>query len=78
MQIVQLDEDSQEFVKTGGFDHPYPTTQIQWIPDKYCSKRDLLATTGDYLRLWHVTETGVQMEHVFNLVRGTAAAYAQP
>jgi WD repeat-containing protein 68 len=25
-----------------------------WIPDKNSTKPDLLATTGDYLRIWQV------------------------
>lgn len=33
VQIVQLDEDTSEFVVRSTFDHPYPTTKIMWIPD---------------------------------------------
>lgn len=29
-----------------------------WIPDKEGTRPDLLATTGDYLRLWEVTGSG--------------------
>ena len=41
-------------------EHPYPCTKILWSPDggntqKYGGK-DLLATTGDYLRLWSIGE----------------------
>ena len=41
-------------------EHPYPCTKILWSPDggktgNYGGK-DLLATTGDYLRLWSVEE----------------------
>jgi WD repeat-containing protein 68 len=41
-------------------EHPYPCTKILWSPDggktgNYGGK-DLLATTGDYLRLWSITE----------------------
>jgi len=41
-------------VRTGQFDHPYPTTKIMWSPVRTPSDKDLLATTGDYLRLWDV------------------------
>ena len=34
VEIVQLDEDTGEFVSKGSFNHPYPTTKIMWIPDK--------------------------------------------
>lgn len=38
------------FTKVIEFDHPYPPTKIMWAP-KAITDRDLLATTGDYLRL---------------------------
>lgn len=56
VQIIQYDEASDEFVQKGQFDHPYPTTKLQWIPDAKSSHDDLLATSGDYLRLWSVPE----------------------
>mmetsp|Transcript_25829 Transcript_25829/g.79444 ORF Transcript_25829/g.79444 Transcript_25829/m.79444 type:complete len:385 (+) Transcript_25829:320-1474(+) len=43
------------FVQVGEFEHPYPATKILWSPDK-TSKKDLLATTGDYLRVWSVPD----------------------
>ncbi len=38
------------------FDHPYPCTKVMWSPDVRLGATDLLATTGDYLRLWSVGE----------------------
>ena len=51
--------DSQLF-KACEFEHPYPCTKILWSPDTSgsSSSRDLLATTGDYLRLWSITDDG--------------------
>lgn len=43
------------------FDHPYPCTKILWSPDRSGSARDLLATTGDYLRIWNVADDGSGM-----------------
>lgn len=54
LQVVQLDEDRGEFVSRGYVDHPYPATKCQWAPQSLAASRDLLATTGDYLRLWVV------------------------
>ncbi|XP_037803903.1 DDB1- and CUL4-associated factor 7-like [Penaeus monodon] len=52
-RLFQLDEDTSEFVVRSTFDHPYPTTKIMWIPDSVKMKyQDLLATSGDYLRVW--------------------------
>ena len=52
------------------FKHPYPPTKIMFIPDKEGSRPDLLATTGDFLRIWQVGEDSVQMHKLLNNVRG--------
>ena len=70
VQIIQLDQDSGTFVERGSFEHPYPPTKLAWRPgpDQMGSK-DLLATTGDYLRLWEVKPNSSRVEmhcDVFN------------
>mgnify|MGYP002715621066 CR=1 FL=1 len=57
VQIVALDEDSSDFIPKSTFEHPYPTTKIMWIPDAKGIYPDLLATSGDYLRIWKCTDT---------------------
>lgn len=54
VQLVGLDEESSEFICRNTFDHPYPTTKLMWIPDTKGVYPDLLATSGDYLRVWRV------------------------
>lgn len=72
VRIVQLDEESHQFVDCGGFEHPYPTTKIMWMPDMTGQRRDLLATTGDYLRLWNVTDNkSVRLEALLNNNKNT-------
>ncbi|XP_017482468.1 PREDICTED: DDB1- and CUL4-associated factor 7-like [Rhagoletis zephyria] len=66
VQIVTLNEETSEFSAETTFDHPYPTTKIMWIPDSRCALPDLLATSGDYLRLWRVSDNGVSMESLLN------------
>jgi WD repeat-containing protein 68 len=56
-------------VSKGKFDHPYPTTKILWMPDKAGRLSDTIATTGDYLRLWDVGDSGVNLKAVLNNVR---------
>lgn len=52
-----LEYDNQIY-EVGQFDHPYPCTKILWSPDSHnSSSRDLLATSGDYLRLWNVSDS---------------------
>ncbi|CAM9629244.1 unnamed protein product, partial [Choristocarpus tenellus] len=60
------------FVRTGELDHPYPPTKIMWSPDKAQGSTDLMATTGDYLRVWRVSddEPGrVKLQALLNNVR---------
>ncbi|KAL2939572.1 WD repeat-containing protein LWD1 [Bienertia sinuspersici] len=56
VEIVQLDDSTGEIKSDPSlsFDHPYPPTKAIFIPDKDCSKPDLLATSSDYLRIWHI------------------------
>ena len=80
---MQLDETrggaGGEFVVRGSVDHPYPTTRIQWAPEPLCSSRDMLATSGDYLRLWTVGPDGeAKQEVTLNNVRARGAPPPPP
>lgn len=58
IEIIELDDASGEFVAKSSFDHSYPATKIMWAPKKQAIAQsfDLLATTGDYLRLWKIDD----------------------
>jgi len=56
VQIIQLNDNLGEFEKKGEFDHPYPTTKIMFVPDKQGNKADLIGTTGDYMRIWDISD----------------------
>jgi WD repeat-containing protein 68 len=67
VEILQLNEETEVFECRGTFDHPYPTTKIQWIPDRAGTRSDLLGTTGDYMRLWEVNDKGkVELKFLLN------------
>ncbi|XP_019850450.1 PREDICTED: DDB1- and CUL4-associated factor 7-like isoform X2 [Amphimedon queenslandica] len=66
VQIVQLNEETGNFSHTATFDHPYPTTKIMWIPDMVGQLPDLVATSGDYLRLWRINGSDVRQECMLN------------
>lgn len=71
IQIVTLDESGEFFAKST-FDHPYPTTKIIWIPDPQGIYPDLLATSGDYLRVWRATDTNeTKLECLLNNNKGS-------
>ena len=56
VQIVDLDAEKGELVKVGAFDHHYPATKIMWGPVTRTKEHDMVATTGDYLRLWNIKD----------------------
>ena len=63
VQIIQLQRDEAGngvFRHQCEFEHPYPATKVMWAPAKhnFGSTTDLLATTGDYLRLWSTSIDG--------------------
>ena len=40
--------------KRASFVHPYPATKVMFLPEVQTNWSDLVATTGDYLRLWEI------------------------
>jgi len=64
--VVALNEEQSAITVVSTFDHPYPTTKIMWIPDSKGSYPDLLATSGDYLRVWKPLQGETRMECVLN------------
>ena len=78
LQIVQLVGDQmggRKFRKLCEIDHPYPATKVMWAPASYSYSSgkseggtiDLLATTGDYLRLWTLdSDNKADMKAILN------------
>jgi len=68
VEVIQLDTDTGKFRTDPKlrFPHPYPTTKIMFVPDKEGVHEDLLATTGDYLRLWRIGDEGIELKAVLN------------
>jgi len=69
VQVVALDPESGEFAATATIDHPYPCTKLMWIPDSIGRSPDLIATSGDYLRIFKVdpqTQNGARQEVMLN------------
>jgi WD repeat-containing protein 68 len=60
---------SGEFAATATIDHPYPCTKLMWIPDTAGRSPDLIATSGDYLRIFKVdpqNQNGARQECLLN------------
>ena len=73
-----VDETDRKFVKLSDIEHPYPATKIMWAPSTLDSntstgqagssiERDLIATTGDYLRIWSVSENKLEINFIDKL-----------
>ena len=57
------------------FPHPYPTTKIMFMPSSDTSKQDMIATCGDYLRIWPINEEGVNVNEAI-LLSNVRVAYS--
>uniref|UniRef100_A0A1I8H8H1 DDB1- and CUL4-associated factor 7 n=2 Tax=Macrostomum lignano TaxID=282301 RepID=A0A1I8H8H1_9PLAT len=70
VQIVCMEDD--RLTPKCVFDHPYPTTKVMWLPDAKNAgaaatcQADLLATSGDYLRVWRVADSEAKLECLLN------------
>eukprot|EP00808_Paulinella_micropora_P017474 g11625.t1 len=67
VNLIELNNEKGRLEVTGSFDHPYPTTKIMFNPDLSSDAEDIVATTGDYLRLWKIKPDGkVKMAALLN------------
>eukprot|EP00775_Hariotina_reticulata_P013146 gene13146-13276_t len=66
VEIIQLDEDAGRLVSNPdlAFQHAYPPTKLMFLPDRAGIRRDLLATSGDHLRIWNIQEDGVVLDRL--------------
>ncbi|MBA0725871.1 hypothetical protein Goshw_006646 [Gossypium schwendimanii] len=73
VDIISFDPETLSF-KTHpklAFDHPYPPTKLMFQPNRKSassssSSSDLLASSGDFLRLWEVRESSIEPVSVLN------------
>lgn len=66
IHVIQKDEKHGQFRKVFEFEHPYPATKVMFAPARYVGPKDLLATSGDYLRLWNIDAERVEMKAILN------------
>ena len=55
IEIIQLNE-QRTFQKKITFEHNYPPTKILFSPDESGSGSDLLATSGENLKVWEILD----------------------
>ncbi|KAL3342377.1 hypothetical protein AABB24_026411 [Solanum stoloniferum] len=80
VDILSFDEDTLTLkpVPNLSFEHPYPPTKLMFHPNPSASLKtnDILASSGDYLRLWDVSETSI--EPLFTLSNNKTSEYCAP
>ncbi|KAJ3428507.1 wd repeat containing protein [Anaeramoeba flamelloides] len=62
VQVIELNEKTQEFDVVAQFDHNYPATKILFSPDENVQDKELIATTGDYLRIWGLENNEIELK----------------
>ncbi|KAL7668926.1 hypothetical protein ACOME3_009607 [Neoechinorhynchus agilis] len=66
LQVVSLREDTEDFVVHATTDHPYPATKVMFIPDTRVLYPDLVATSGDFLRIFRLDDSSIRPEAVLS------------
>ena len=75
---MKREDEGADFKPLTTFDHPYPATKVMWSPTSYTgSTNELLATTGDYLRIWSYDQEKkhVELKSLLNNNRHTGIAH---
>lgn len=61
---LNLKKPNDGLIKINEFKHEFPPTKMMWIPDYEGNRKDILATTAEYLRIWEIQpETNIYKEH---------------
>lgn len=56
-EVIQLNWETKQFERRAMFEHPYAPTKMMWVPDYTGSRPDLLATSGECMRIWQIGNT---------------------
>ncbi|PGH10302.1 WD repeat-containing protein 68 [Blastomyces parvus] len=68
-----------EFIKTAEATHSYPVTRILWEPpSSQKQSTDLLATSGDHLRLWSLPTDSHSQSYMSNSINRSSKSRNQP
>lgn len=79
VDIVSFDDDGLSLRSDPNlfFEHQYPPTKLMFHPKPLSAQSNsLLASSGEFLRLWQVNESSVELRSVFN--NNTSAEFCAP
>ncbi|KAJ4705312.1 putative WD-repeat protein [Melia azedarach] len=68
VELVNFNAETSDFSTDSRliFDHPYAPTNLMFFPAEETLNPDLLATSGDYLRLWEIHDDHIELKSLFN------------
>lgn len=68
VELVQFNNDTSDFTTDSRlvFDHPYAPTNLMFFPSEDTANPDLIATSGDYLRLWEIHDDRIELKALLN------------
>lgn len=68
VELVQFNTDTGDFSTDSRLviEHPYSPTNLMFFPSSESTNPDLMATSGDYLRLWEIHSDQVELKALLN------------
>ncbi|KAF5473892.1 hypothetical protein F2P56_005843 [Juglans regia] len=68
VELVQFNHATSDFTTDSRlvFDHPYAATNLMFFPSEDTMNPDILATSGDYLRLWQIHDDRIELKALLN------------
>lgn len=68
VELVQFNHATSDFTTDSRlvFDHPYAATNLMFFPSEDTMNPDIIATSGDYLRLWQIHEDRIELKALLN------------
>lgn len=67
-----------DFEKVSIFEHEYPPTKVMWIPDLEGTHNDLIATSGEFLRIYDIKDDSKNVKLKSKLVNNKHSEYCAP
>lgn len=62
VQIIKMNDTLENFEVKSSFTHKYPPTKLMWIPDLEGAYPDIMATSGETLKIWQVNDDKVELK----------------
>lgn len=68
VELIQFNHNTSDFTTDNRliFDHPYAPTNLMFFPSEDTANPDIIATSGDYLRLWEIHDDRIELKALLN------------